>query len=104
MGRRVLTQPFENHPLAVQLRLLRKIARALGYTAAEEWIGDVLHQTLVWAEGDEIGPRVMLLEGARLRGMTVIRCSLCEQPAATLDCYHPYHDDFTLCLDHHRKR
>jgi hypothetical protein len=105
MGRReVLALPFQNHPLDFQLRLLRKIAGALGYMDAEVWIGDVLHQQFVWAEGYEVGPRVMLLEGARLRGWTVIRCSKCDQSAASLDSFHPYHDELTLCLEHYKAR
>jgi hypothetical protein len=71
---------------------------------AARWIDDELRQPLVWAESNDLEARVMLLEGARRRGMKVIRCSLCDQPAASLDCYHPWQDDFTLCLDHYKAR
>lgn len=96
--------PTEEATLARQLRQLRKIARALGYQEAEAWIKDELKQPIVWAEGDDQGPRAMLLEGARRRGLRVVRCSLCEQPAASLDTFHPFEDDFTLCLDHYKAR
>lgn len=42
-------------------------------------------------------------EQARSLGLNVIKCSMCEKPAVSLDHYWPYYSEFNRCADHFGK-
>lgn len=91
-------EPNDSAALALLETGITHLAAGSYYDAPRVGLGYFqLQADECWATHDFQDRELMLIADAKERGHHILECSLCEQPAAKIDHYWPFHFDQNLC-------